>query len=54
MAKVTQLLSGSSEVQSSGRLLALPCAVYSVHVMCTSFDAGVSEPGGAGPGGCWS
>lgn len=33
MAKVTQVLSGSSEVQSSGSLLALACAACSVRIV---------------------
>lgn len=54
MASVTQLLSGSSEGQSSGLLTARPCAMCSAHAIMCFFDIGFSEPGGAGPGGCWS
>ena len=47
MAKAPELR-GSSEVQ----------VVFSLRAVFVSqrasFDAGVSEPGGAGPGGCWS
>lgn len=33
MAKVSEVLSGSSEIQSAGSLLALACAACSVHTV---------------------